>query len=573
MIETLADPADVSTSAPIAGAKVSAFLVNRTDTASPATRPAGYAVTDRQGRWRIGGLPAGEYLLIAEARGYEPGRAGAQVIAGEVTRALIQLNPKPEPDPTAPGTIAGVALQPAAQDPPTTGALPRRDPQPKETVLEPVEGSTITTYLVVLNSAEPAALEPSGQAVTDAQGRFEIPGLAAGVHLVIAQAEGLRPAVRLAHVLPGGLTRVEMILKPIREDQPGSEEPPPMNIIAQENPADDDEAQWFLYGDPNQFDLPDGERRDGELVLRARNGDRTFGAWQTRDNFAPRDENALYRIRFTVATDQENPLDAPRFRARLNNNAYQQVDAFEVFSIGDADLAPTPAGRLYTWWVEPMRIGRARNVEADGHNFSFDLVNVDGEDAENGELILKSLRIDAVPRASLGEARTLRQWTFANGDEGWFPGWLPNAFDAPEFDATQGALRTRSRNQNGVFGAWISPLFDFTCPEAGALLRIRFRIQSNQADPSLATQLRIRLNSLDNQLCVQRFILSEWDGANSPDATGREYSLFLEVLPELAYKGVYFSFDHIAFNPQDAEDNELALDYVVVERVTNPLAN
>ncbi len=559
-----AEPGDAPTTKPIAGAIVTAVLVDRTDPAADATKVAGRAVTDSQGRWAIEKLLPGEYIVVARAIGYEEGKASAVVNPKAVTRVVIVLEKKTPPDPTLPGVIEGRVMRPAQVD------ATVENPASSNVALEPVEGSTVTTYLILVGQNDPATMEPSGRAVTDAEGKYRIPGLAAGMHLVIAQAAGLQTRMQLAAVLPDLATRVDFILPPVRPED-GVE--PPINIVDDEegqNVADDDSAQWRLYGDPNQYDMPQGEHRNGWLVLRAVNNNHCFGAWQSVDGWLARKEDVLYRIKFVMATDETDPALAPWFRMRLNNDIYQQVDAFQVINKGDGSLAPTPDGTPYIWLVEAMKIGKVHATPGDGLHFSFDLINVAGASADQPELVMKALKIDTIPLASLQVVKVLKRWTFENGAEGWFAGSLPGQYEAPDFSAAGGALRTHSHSQNRIVGAWISPLDAIVCPEAGAIVRATFRVTGNQDDLSKITQLRVRINSLDNQVSIEKFIMSQYDGANSPPRSGKEYRLYLEVPNELAGKGIYFAIDHLCFDTSDAADNEIGLDSVVIEQLATP---
>lgn len=554
--------ADDGTSQPIAGALVSAVRINREDLAENAISSMATAVTGRNGQFVLSGLSAGEYLVVAKARGFEEGKTPALVQAGETTRVVLALVALPDPDPEAPGMIAGRVVKPSkvAQE-------NRSRPLPDQLAYEPVEGSTVTSYLVMVDQSDPTSLVPSGQAITDADGFFELPGLTPGTHLVVAKAEGLHTAVRLARVLPDETTKLFFILGRATEDP--ATEIPPENIVDNENVGDGTTAHWEVDGS-NQYVRPDPANRDGWLALRSR-GNECFGYWQSVRGWIPRRDDSLYRVEFSVASDQEDPAKSPSMRLRVNSDSYQQSDIFRVNSLGDAGLAPTIEGTSYRMYFEPIDIGEARSERLDGMNVSFDLVNFDPKDAPDGQLTLQSLTIDAIPMAQVGESTILQSWTFADGaQQGWISGGAAQTYDVPEAAATAKGLAMRAHHQRGVYGYWSSPGDGFFAPEAGALLRFTFAISSDQVDASQATQLRVRMHALDGQVAVLKVVESHSDGANSPTTAGKQYRLYFEVPPAEAGKALIASLDLLAFNPQDAQDNTLILEGVTIEQLSAP---
>jgi hypothetical protein len=553
---------EVGTTTPIAGALVSAIRINRENLAESAIRSIATAVTGREGQFVLAGLPAGDYLVVAKARGFEEGKVPAGVQAGETTRVVVTLEPLPEPDPDAAGIIEGRVVKP------TRVALENLSrPLPDHLAYEPVEGSTVTSYLVMVDQSDPASLVPSGQAVTDAEGRFELPGLTPGSHLMVAKAEGLHTAVRLARVLPGETTKVFFILGRALENP--VPELPPENFVREDRVGDQTTAHWEVDGS-NQYERPDPSNREGWLALRSR-GHECFGYWQSVRGWIPRRDDSIYRVEFTVASDQEDPSKSPSLRMRVNSDSYQQSDIFTINSLGDAGLAPTQEGTSYRMYFEPIDVGEARSQRLDGLNVSFDLVNFDPKDAPDGELKLQSLTIDAIPMAQLGEGTLLKAWTFADGAlQGWISGGAPQSFDMPEAATTARGLKMRARHQRGVFGYWSSPDDGFFAPEAGALLRLTFAVSSDQTDASLATQLRVRMHALDGQVAVLKVVESHGDGANSPTTAGKQYRIYFEVPPAEAQKALIASLDLLAFNPQDAQDTALLLEGVTIEQLPAP---
>ncbi len=558
----LAAATDDTTTHPVAGALVSVFRINLADMADAAVRPVAVTATDEEGLWGVRGLLPGEYLVVAAKRGYESDRARTVVEPGQVSRVRLVLIPVEPPDPSEPGSIEGRVMKPTQE-----AMDSARTPIPSDLALEPVEGSTVTSFLVLVNTADPADLVPSGRAVTDAEGRFRLAELDPGIHLVVAQAEGLHPSVQLARVEPGTVTRMLLILRPM-ESSMGPW--PPQEIVDRPDPGNDEAAHWEAQGS-GAFEWPDFDRRNGWLVLRSRNNTSCFGYWQSVRGWVPRHADALYVVSFTVASDQADPSRSPSLRLRVNSDTLQQTDIFRITSLGDAGLAPTLTGTSYRMYFEPMDPGMVQPEGRDGMNVSFDLLNFDRDDAADGELALTSLTIDAVPLDQLGGGTELKTWTFEDGSSGWQFAGAPEAFALPEAEASGAALRLRTRSQNGVFGYWHSPSGDLQAPPGGEMVRATFRVRSDAVDPEPVTQMRVRLNSEDGQAAVLKVVASRDGGENSPTAEGKEYRVYFEVPPALAGQDLIASFDLLGFDPADAAECTLILDRVTVEQVPAPL--
>ncbi|WP_165391329.1 carboxypeptidase-like regulatory domain-containing protein [Fluviicoccus keumensis] len=66
---------------------------------TPAEQPVAQAVTDGQGRYRLGDIPEGEYCLLAESPDYRPFlRRDIRVREGRVLRINLELLPLKLPD-------------------------------------------------------------------------------------------------------------------------------------------------------------------------------------------------------------------------------------------------------------------------------------------------------------------------------------------------------------------------------------------------------------------------------------------------------------------------------------------
>ena len=550
-----------ATTQPIAGALVVAVRVQREDAATAPIQAVGHAVTDIEGRFNIEGLAAGEYYVIATARGFEQGKLPVTVEAGQSIRAILILTPEAVIDPETPGSIQGRVMHPSLAALQNTGR-----PLSEKLALEPIEGTTVTSYLIQVNQTDPASMTPSGRAITDAEGRFEIVNLKAGAHIVIAQASGYNSAIRMARVAAGEAT--EMLFVLISAGSTPGQEEPPTNVVDQPDVTGDESAHWEA-GASSAYTNPVNVLTSGGLVLRSK-GNNCFGYWQTVRGWIPRIDNSLYAVTFTAASNQENPADAPSMRLRVNSDSNQQSDMVVINTLGDAGLAPTQEGTSYRMFFEPLDSGEVRPASVDRLNVAFDLLNFDKRDNPEAEVALKSLTVDAIPLSKIGEGTVLKTWDFADGEQGWHSGGALGTYIVAGASLTGNGLELRAKDQKGVFGWWSSPNGGFLAPDAGSLLRVTFNVVGNQTDSSLVSQLRVRLHAEDGQIAVVKAIESKTDGANSPTIAGASYRLYFQVPPALAGKGLIASFDLLGFDAKDAEDNALTLQGVAIEQIPAP---
>jgi hypothetical protein len=432
-------------------------------------------------------------------------------------------------------------------------------------MFEPVAGAYVTTFRFNLEEYESnlESLPVTGQDQTDDEGRFTIHLLNPGLHMVVAQVLDHRPSVYLADIDSSATTVAEIVVV-------GSGDNPStfstVGIFKSHRPAWERQAQWRVEGAaPFQEPLP-GER-NGWLFLRARNNRNTFGYYQSAEGWLHRIPSSLYQVTFVVATDQPNPAESPGVRLRANSSSLMQSDIFRISSLGDAGLAPTPDGRMYDLFFEPLDTNAFLPRGLDRINMSFDIINIDEDDAPEGEVILKSLEIDAHPLAQVETSSTLKLWGFDTGPEGWEAQETVPPFDSAQADWEDGALVLSVSTQGDTFGYWTSPDDGFTAPEEGALIRALFTVRSNQGDPTLVSGLRVRLQTADHQVAIMKAVPSVGEALDSPDLNGKVYPVYFQVPPGVAGEPLLFSIDVLGFDTNDADDNVLYLEQVEVQEV------
>lgn len=132
--------------------------------------------TDTNGQYEIPGFAPGNYIVTASAHGFSTAFTGASVTANNTTIVNFALTPNP-------GTISGRVTNASTSNP-----IP-------EAIIQVHNG------LVLVATA-----------VTDANGNYNIPGLASGTYTVTATAVGFQRQTKIATVNPNQTTVVNFSL-------------------------------------------------------------------------------------------------------------------------------------------------------------------------------------------------------------------------------------------------------------------------------------------------------------------------------------------------------------------------
>jgi hypothetical protein len=98
-----------------------------------------------------------------------------------------------------------------------------------------------------------------------------------------------------------------------------------------------------------------------------------------------------YRIRFTVKSDQENPVQAPLIRLRTNSGNGQTAGLLVIDSKTDADSSPTTLPKTCDLVYAPPS-----SASSFGFTISFDLVNISTTDNANAWIYLESVEVQSV---------------------------------------------------------------------------------------------------------------------------------------------------------------------------------
>jgi len=172
-----------------------------------------------------------------------------------------------------------------------------------------------------------------------------------------------------------------------------------------------------------------------------------------------------------------------------------------------------------------------------------------------------------------------QRFDFTDTPEGW-TFHTAAQFTAPiptHIPGDPGVLSIQADNDNtNTFGYWESPAFDVTGQPvpAGviplqvptgpdALYTATYYVRSNVAVAAQVPQLRLRTNDANLQQSTYLVIDSRENGALSPDADGETY--VLPFAPALGATQFMLAFDMLNFDPADAADGDLQLDWVEVQ--------
>ncbi len=146
---------------------------------------------------------------------------------------------------------------------------------------------------------------------------------------------------------------------------------------------------WQFYSIPDTFDEPQTTSTDGHLGLSAGGHINCFGFWES-----PRIAFVIgktYRARFTLRSDQTDPICVPTARLRINAGNSQTIATLMVNSLGDGEASPTTTPSTYDVVFSPP-ISSA----SCGITLSFDLANIGSEDNPDAWLYLESVTLEAV---------------------------------------------------------------------------------------------------------------------------------------------------------------------------------
>jgi hypothetical protein len=320
---------------------------------------------------------------------------------------------------------------------------------------------------------------------------------------------------------------------------------------------------WVFSGPVYPFDAPNSGAYNSTLWLGTTNNTNVFGYWDSPGGAVPVSPAYLYLARFyLVCADQVQAL-VPVLRVRAVGSNMQQVDWVEVASQGLGESSPDSAGRWYDLFFAPA-------VGASSASLAFDVLNFDPSDAAQATVGLDAVEVYAYDAADVSVASAAHHYTFDTGAEGWvFSGEIP-PFTQLNTGVYFGALHLASLNNTNSFGYWHSPAGDIAMGATPTLYRATWSVHSDQTNPSLVPDLRLRLYTSNFQITAGKECPSAGSGDNSPTQSGRTYSVYFWSSNSAVATNLQCAFDLLNFSPDDAANGTLSLDDVNLETVNLP---
>ena len=226
--------------------------------------------------------------------------------------------------------------------------------------------------------------------VSDADGIFQLKDVASGVHYFQVWATGyLYYQKRLTLGLSESLNLGDVVLVP-----ESSLLPPETDFNFEEGPEG-----WTLRSATPSFVAPQSTDDNGHLGLSPNGSQNCFGFWESP--FIAFDPGKTYRIRFTVTSDQDDPVQLPLIRLRINSGNNQLAAFLVIDSQTDADSSPTTLPKTCDLVYTPPS-----SASSVGFTISFDLVNIATTDNAAAWIYLESVEVQSVDLVPYGINKT-----------------------------------------------------------------------------------------------------------------------------------------------------------------------
>jgi|GEM_PF-596281 len=531
---------------PIPSAQIQAICLYNDNPHIIGNRPIKYTATDENGLYKFEDLVPGLYLVMAEAEGFKAGNGEADIKADEVTVLDFKLEIA-DTSTTDTGTIFGKVM---TADVPTSAGVPPE--------IHPLEGANILVYKVNRSLSDAVGLVPAGSAVSDQNGLFVVDNLRYGLYAVVAKKDGYTEGIHLARIRQFVETKVEFLLMPLGMTPPNPEE----GTIYQHDDGHNDD--WSPAGAPDVFNMPDASRDGGRLILHCSDNINTFGYWYSPADQIPIEAGAIYKATFHLTSDQPDTSKVPCIRIRFNSKNEQMADMYVINSMGDGAISPGMSGRTYVYYFTLPSSDIAVPVTESGIYVSFDLVNLDPNDAKDATITLNSVSISSIAMSDIPQGTDVLSLDFSTGVYGW-TNEFASAFTHPQVISGP-YLGLKATNNKSNYGVWVSPPDEITIV-ANTIYAIDWNVFSDQADLSTVPGIRMRAGDSSNRLIIQKSVFSNAEGDNSPDGLGRTFTQYYDAPAELVGAGLYLAFDMVNFDSTDGSDATTGLHSVTVRAI------
>ncbi|MCD6385238.1 hypothetical protein J7M23_05615 [Candidatus Sumerlaeota bacterium] len=306
---------------------------------------------------------------------------------------------------------------------------------------------------------------------------------------------------------------------------------------------------------------------EGRIGLRCRDNTNTFGFVDLSKDGIPIEENAIYRIRVRLVSDQTDPSVVPTIRLRVSINSFEKVQTMVINSTGNGEMSPTVDGKTYDFYfVPPAGIGDDDDKTLNGF-ISLDLINFDSSDAAVATVYIDSVDVEIIPSNAFEVLNTVYNFTFDGSSEGWIYHNAEPTFSEPLGSLVDNCLALKPQGL-GNFGYWSAELPDAVLTGT-ELYRARFIVKSDATDPHVVPTMRLRLMDVAAQLGVGLISTSVGPARYSPSAEPACYELYYQVPEDTTPPDDDYltaAFDIIHFDADD-EDISLLLDQAIIELI------
>jgi hypothetical protein len=312
---------------------------------------------------------------------------------------------------------------------------------------------------------------------------------------------------------------------------------------------------WVGAGQIPLFDVPLTSSLDGHIGLNALGSANCFSYWQSPA--MPINDGRLYRARWTVQSDAADPNDAVEFRLRVNQaGAWSEWDRVVNSYLGHAPSAGDP--KDYDVYFNPVVTG----TEDDYAVCCFDIMSFAPYDDVNSWLYLEELTVDGV---ALSVDSELLRYDFTYGAEGWIFEGSVWPFDRPQAAIVPGGIGISPDGSAYSYSYWWSSDIPV---ENDKIYRVRWKIESDVANPDDAVEFRVRANQTGAWSAWNRTVNSFLQASPSA-ANPKTYDIFLTPVVTGAYDDrMILCLDVMSFDPTDDVSSWLYLDSVRVEEIT-----
>ncbi len=346
----------------------------------------------------------------------------------------------------------------------------------------------------------------------------------------------------------------------------------------------EDEEGWNSGGASPPYTLPDLFHRHGKLCLISKDSN-TFGYWSSPAGVTELDpameQYVIYRLRYLLKTDVNNPAIVPDTRIRMNRIRETITDRYgveitggeegsaclNIHGITDGVSGVTVGGRYFDLYFYPRFVPKAEEYPFYA---SVDMLNFSPYAAELGKIELEEMSLLKHDVRDLsGWSSVQPSYTFSSGTDGWTFSGPITGFTCPN-SGSGGYLSLESTTNTNTFGYWQSPEIGY---EHDYLYRATCMLRTDVTDREIVPGFRLRFFAKDNEHSSVYSVLSSVNGWTAPTTTAEPYVIYFAPPDEESDDNRKFliAFDMTNFDPNDSATGTIFLDEVTVEKTA--LAN